>query len=687
MASLNTLRTKGGVIVTIVIFVALIAFLLGDFFSAGSSMFNSRKMRVGEIEGNNIGYVEFLNQSEYMSNIYSRMWNKDALSTQEQEMVYNTAWEQLIMKYAYAPAFKKLGFLVSNAEQVDMINGVYLSPVITSTFVNPSTGSFDAELLKNFLGNVGNDNVAYAIWEFLKNQMNQNRLMTKYFALVSGGFFANDLEVEQGLAAANTTYGARVVSKSYSDVPDSLVNVTSAEIRKYYDEHKRMFRQGESRDVEYVVFDVFPSEEDYAEAKKYIDEVAAEFATTDTPMQYATLNSQKKPDTRYYKESDLDTKMAAIAFGKDAGKMYGPVLNNDVYTISRLSDTRMLPDTIGARHILLAKDQKALADSLVGVIRKGSDFATLAATFSQDPTAAQNGGDLGHFAPEQMIPEFSEACIAARQGDVFTVESMYGLHVVNLTYKTKSVKKAQIATIIYRVDPSATTQQKIYTEANSFLAAAAGGYDAFKQAVNDAALSKRNVRIRNTDRTISGLDDAKELIRWSFNNKAGTVSQIMEIDENYVIAALAEVRKEGIAPVEQVAAQIRATLLNKAKAAYLANEMKGGSLDEIASAVGVEPKSVGDLQFSSFYVPEFGAEPRLIGAICGGAAEKTLSKPVEGFTALYLFEVDSVTTTEEATAESEKVRLDATALYYVNERCIQALAEESDIKDMRVKFF
>ena len=57
MPSLNNLRTKGGVIVTIVIFLALIAFLVGDFFSGGSTLFNARKMRVGSINGKNIDYT------------------------------------------------------------------------------------------------------------------------------------------------------------------------------------------------------------------------------------------------------------------------------------------------------------------------------------------------------------------------------------------------------------------------------------------------------------------------------------------------------------------------------------------------------------------------------------------------------------------------------------------------------
>ena len=67
---------------TIVIFVALLAFLIGDVFTSGSSLMNSRKMRVGEINGKNIGYVDFLNEADYMGSIYktlsplrSRRWS------------------------------------------------------------------------------------------------------------------------------------------------------------------------------------------------------------------------------------------------------------------------------------------------------------------------------------------------------------------------------------------------------------------------------------------------------------------------------------------------------------------------------------------------------------------------------------------------------------------------------------
>ena len=106
--------------------------------------------------------------------------------------------------------------------------------------------------------------------------------MSKYLALVEGGFYANALEVAHGVRVSNHTYAADVIGKDYYTVPDSLVNVTQTDIKKYYDDHKEAFKQGTSRDIEYVVFDVMPSDEDYAEAKRMVDDIAAEFARCST---------------------------------------------------------------------------------------------------------------------------------------------------------------------------------------------------------------------------------------------------------------------------------------------------------------------------------------------------------------------------------------------------------------------
>lgn len=149
MATLNTLRTRGGVIVSIVIGIALLAFLLGDLSSAGNMM-NARKMRVGEIDGNKIGYLEYTEQVDYLTGIQQTMTGKDALSSEEQMQVQNFAWDNLLNKYVLAPGFEDAGILVSENEQVDMVDGNYISPVITGTFVNPNTGVYDPAMLLQF---------------------------------------------------------------------------------------------------------------------------------------------------------------------------------------------------------------------------------------------------------------------------------------------------------------------------------------------------------------------------------------------------------------------------------------------------------------------------------------------------------------------------------------------------------
>lgn len=109
MATLNTLRTRGGVIVSIVIGIALLAFLLGDLSSAGNMM-NARKMRVGEIDGNKIGYLEYTEQVDYLTGIQQTMTGKDALSSEEQMQVQNFAWDNLLNKYVLAPRIRGCGY-------------------------------------------------------------------------------------------------------------------------------------------------------------------------------------------------------------------------------------------------------------------------------------------------------------------------------------------------------------------------------------------------------------------------------------------------------------------------------------------------------------------------------------------------------------------------------------------------
>ena len=66
-------------------------------------------------------------------------------------------------------------------------------------------------------------------------------------------------------------------------------------------------------------------------------------------------------------------------------------------------------------------------------IRKGEDFAKVAAEASKDPGSKTDGGDLGFFTRERMVPAFSEATFKLQPGQVSEpVKSQFGWHVIKL---------------------------------------------------------------------------------------------------------------------------------------------------------------------------------------------------------------------------------------------------------------
>lgn len=77
-------------------------------------------------------------------------------------------------------------------------------------------------------------------------------------------------------------------------------------------------------------------------------------------------------------------------------------------------------------------EKKALADKLDKELKADSSkFAEYAKKYSEDPGSAQNGGDLGFFAKEQMVPEFSKVAFSLKPNTVSdVVKTPYGYHII-----------------------------------------------------------------------------------------------------------------------------------------------------------------------------------------------------------------------------------------------------------------
>ena len=120
------------------------------------------------------------------------------------------------------------------------------------------------------------------------------------------------------------------------------------------------------------------------------------------------------------------------------------------------------PETeVRASHILVETEDQA--KDIVKRIKAGEDFAKLATELSKDPGSGQQGGDLGFFTKERMVPEFSAAAFALAPGQVSDpVKSQFGYHVIKLVDKrekpvpTYDEVKDQIEQFMFRKNQQET---------------------------------------------------------------------------------------------------------------------------------------------------------------------------------------------------------------------------------------
>jgi len=96
-------------------------------------------------------------------------------------------------------------------------------------------------------------------------------------------------------------------------------------------------------------------------------------------------------------------------------------------------------EEVHARHVLVASEGEAR--EILAQIGGGADFGELAKTRSTDPSAKTNGGDLGYFGRDAMVPEFADAAFTIQPGTVGKdpVQSQFGWHVIKVEDRRQTV--------------------------------------------------------------------------------------------------------------------------------------------------------------------------------------------------------------------------------------------------------
>lgn len=686
---------------------AMLGFILGDFNIRPST-------KVAEINGESYGIEDYRYEKQILLNFYEMNYGQN-LDAQIEQEVENETWRRMVRNSVMDPSYEKLGITVSDDELKAMVAGSNQGglgatnpgafnephPIVRQMFTNPETGEFNRFVMVNYFNSLDREEYAQERerWLFIENEIIEERMNQKYMNLLSKGLRPSSLEVRDYHEETGKRVDFSFVARNFSDIPDEDITVTDADLQSWYKENKEQFRTGESRTIEYVVFEVVASEADDADARLWATQTRSEFERIedDNIISYVNSISDTRMESRYYNISEVSTLLQDSLLTLPEGDIFGPYYEDNSYKLSRVHDVQMRPDSVRARHILIGysvygdvQTARNMADSLKTVIDNGGDFNAIAREYSTDQSNSAIGGDLGWFAEGVMETPFNNACFENDRGEVVMTETRYGIHIIKIENQSRPVRKMQIATIVHNVIPSNKTDQEYYNMAVKFRGKATN-VEKFEEQAREYGKDPRIVPdIAKDQRTIPGLENPINMISWTYSAEEGDVSSIFEVNDQYIVAALTEVKEEGHADLEDVRAEVELAVIKQKKgemiAASLEESMAGVSdIDALGDAQDLEVKEASQVQFSNTFVSGIGLEPYIVGAAMNLPAE-TLAGPYIGENSVFVLSVTNREPADpDASMEPIENRLNTTLQARATRDAYEAMIEQADIEDNRLK--
>ena len=541
MATLQRIRNRTGLLLT-VIGVAMLAFVLGDL----SSFFGPDEIAVeyaGKVLGKDVSLQDYELKVSERKNIWRSNNPQSQLTQTIEGQLRSSVWDQHVQELVMNNEYLKLGIDISDEEWLDRISGGNVHPEIIKLFPNlldTATGQFNGQEVLNYRDNldqVDTTGGAKAQWLSLEKGLLDLIKNEKYNSLITKAMYVTSQEAKVKSNEREQYVTFNYVAIPLTSVSDSIVKPTESEIKTYYTKYKSNYKQNASKDVDFVVFTVTPSAEDDVSYKSEIEDLKSKFSIDDD---YEWLRSNSDNTTARFTFTtkkqllELEPNWTEL-FASEEGTVIGPYqASQGVYRIAKLAVSQNRPDSVEARHMLIKPTQTMNLDSaqtriyaIKAQVEAGADFGFLAQKNSDDPGSAIKGGDLGWFSEGAMVDEFNEACFTSKRGDLSVVTSQFGVHLIEVTKTSKTVRKVKIAFIDRNVEPSTQTFNTYYSQAAQFAGKILNEGIAFDSLVVEQNLVKRSdSKVTADKQSIVGLPNSREMVRWMNTAEQGKVSEV-----------------------------------------------------------------------------------------------------------------------------------------------------------------
>ena len=702
MAVLGNLRKNSFVLIA-VIGMALFAFVIAGVFDG--SGFQSQEP-IGIVNGEELSVTDFRNQIDVLKKSYN-FNDLQALTTAWDETVRSKLLSQQIDELGIGSSRDHLEFFLSQ------------SPSFNSDerFLNDA-GIFDVNKFSNFIAELKEINPqSYSQWSLQEEQFNKQIKFNSYFNLVTSGFNSTFFEGKNQYLKSNNIADISFVKIPYSTVNDSLISVSSSEIRSYIKDNPADFDQKSVRSFDYVIFNESPSvkdeidlrnkinsllneREEYNQVSK-LNEVIPGFLTTPNLDFFLSENSDVPYDSIYRPKGYFSSSHAQMIFNLENNNTYGPYVDGDFLKISKMLDKKR-NGNVRASHILIAyngsqgsnpqitrtkNEAKNEANRILKLARSNPDnFSSYAIDFSDGPSKS-NGGDLGFFQEGNMVKPFNDFVFNNRVGRIGLVETDFGYHVIKIVAKEDVVL---VGTLALKNIPSERTSDSIFNIASKFEIELSniGDFNQTAESFDFEVKSLNNIGVLDHD--LPNMENQRRLVQWLFNEET-EIDDFKRFDLSrggYVIAKLTDKAEEGLMKPELASITVLPILKNKKKAKIIISDNKKfKNLEDLASNNNLEILNVSALNQVTPIVAQAGFEPKVIGKAFG-LEINSISDLFEGETGVYMIKLNSIKSADELESYTPfENQLTNKFRSNIDFSIVQSLKKSADISDNRNDYY
>ncbi len=698
MATLEKIR-KRGKIVMVVVFVALLCFIIGDFLSNSSAIFNQDRDQIGEVCGKKMNYAEFMGDVDAFTN-FNKMEGINASDAD----VKNQVWQTFVMSNMLQSQMDKIGMTISSKE------------LEYATQVSPHRDLWNLQILRDENGNFSPLRLQALLEKFKQleeSEEDENNPNTEYIKNIYSGWLCvekkliNSMAYEKLITLTASAIQAPQAEKDFIAkyasneieyvsaykpnymVPDSTFNMTEAEGKAEYEKIKKMFKTDNFRSIKAIVFDVKPAAEDSIEAKERAIANEKELKQiTDIEEAYLLCSQESDPSyitSKFYlKESDIDYSFKSFAFcGKKDSVI--PTFEDGLYykTGKILSDIVNRPDSVKISLIyLVAKDKndnvKEHADSIYNAIKAGASFAEMAEKFSMDKSS-QNKGEFGWLREGMFsnVKDFDETAFTGKVGQIFQLEEKGMELIVKIDSMTAPVRKVKMAEVAVKIEAGTNTYRSCYEKASKYVSDNTTLEDFTNNAAAEGLIVNTYSPIFENDYEIRGsfLENARKIVSWAYKHDIGEItSQPFESPNQCVIAAVTDIIEKGYLPYnhEYVQNSVERRVIDEKKAVATMEEWKDKDITECGERLDTIRGARFDVNYQ---------DPTVLARI-SMMQENEVSEPIKGVNGVYKVKVLSKKATEEAAPVDRRREMES-----LFKNSMQMLIEKTEIVDKRSNFF